>query len=130
MSSRSKIKPRLLVVMLVLLTILTSEASATCKRRPSVQTITINECIPKRLLTYTCSGICSRHAHISSTNPFDITRTCYQGKETALRDRRVKIKCPSEEGPLRFIEVYMTVKVPGGCICENSSVIDNNQQQS
>ena len=114
-----------MVVFLVILTVLTSEASGACKRRLSVQTINIKDCLPKRLLTYSCSGSCSTHAQISSTYPFDIVRTCYQCKETILRDRRVKVKCPSEGDSARFIDVYLTVKVPGGCMCQVCNVKDD-----
>ena len=110
-----------IIMMLVILTSLSPEVSATCKRRLSVKTITVNDCLPKRLLTYTCSGTCSTHAQVSSTNPFD-TRTCYQCIDTALRDRRVKVKCPSKDATSRFLDVYVTVKVPGGCMCQECDV--------
>ena len=125
-SARSKIDSRfLVVVILVILSLLTSEVSASCRRRLSVQTISVNDCLPKRLLTYSCSGECSTHAQISSTYPFDITRTCYQCKETVLRDRRVKVKCPSKDAASRFMDVYMTVKVPGGCMCQVCETVDD-----
>ena len=65
------------------------------------------------------------HAQISKTNPYDITRTCYQCKETTLRDRRVKVKCPGGDRQSRFIDAYMVVKVPGGCMCQVCHLNDN-----
>ena len=107
-----------------------SHVSGTCKRRLSVKVIQYKDCLPKRLMTYSCTGTCSTHAQISSTYPFDIVRTCYQCKETILRDRKVKLKCPSEDGPSLFRDVYVTVKVLKGCMCQVCNVQDDVQLTS
>ena len=37
----------------------------------------------------------------------------------------MKVKCPSEGDSARFIDVYLTVKVPGGCMCQVCNVKDD-----
>ena len=118
LKSARKIDVQLVVTSVLILALYTSQVHCACRRRFSVEVIRYNDCQPKRLLTYRCDGTCSTRAQMSLSFPFNITHTCYQCRETDIDDRRVKIKCPSMDGPSRFKDVFITVHVPKRCMCQ------------
>ena len=121
----SKINTKQIMAVYMVLTLLTSDVSGSCRRRLSVQIIRYEDCVPKRLLTYSCVGTCSTHAQIASSYPFEIERTCYQCMESVVQDRRVKLKCPDADGPSLFKDVRITIQVPKQCMCEVCNARDS-----
>lgn len=103
---------------MMIFTLLTSNVNASCRRQLTVQIIRYNDCIPKRLLTYSCNGSCSSDSHLSATYPFGITHTCLQCKESIIHDRKVKIKCPNYDGISRFKNIHINIPVPKTCLCQ------------
>ncbi|KAL4234456.1 hypothetical protein ACF0H5_006102 [Mactra antiquata] len=110
--------------------------TTTCKRQVTRQTITYKDCLPKRILTRACVGSCVTSASVSSTNPLQITRSCFQCKESIIRQKKVRLTCPNPEGPQPFRRILIEVPVPMECMCESCSfhdvieVIRSNSEQS
>ena len=63
----------------------------------------------------------------STGNSHSVSATCHHRltvRTINLKDclpksilKHTKVKCPSEDGSSRFIDVFLIFGVPGGCIC-------------
>lgn len=98
-----------------------------CFRRRIVHTIRVNDCQPKRLLSFACSGACPSYARLSSTNPNEILRLCSCCQEINKVRRRVAIFCPNKPGAFRpFRRMVIRIVLPTKCMCRPCSVLPDD----
>ena len=94
-----------------------------CRKRFITQVIKYENCLPRRIFTHSCEGSCTTRTYLSETNPFKITRTCYQCKEAVAKERKVKVLCPDRDGLMPYMRKVIAIQVPQKCQCEQCSFL-------
>lgn len=89
-----------------------------CQSKLLSQLISYKNCVPKRILTRQCIGMCSTFSRVNPNNPSAFERSCVQCRETSIRYKKVHVNCPNADGSRTFVKETLEIPVPTVCSCE------------
>ena len=100
-------------------------AHADCSMHRIIHTIRYNNCQPKRVLSYACSGTCTSYTKPSRSGNNELDRFCECCQEEEERVAGIPIRCPNADST-GFNRIIIRVKIPIGCRCRPCAFLPNN----
>ena len=100
-------------LIVLLLSGLISQCSASCRRLPLTHVISHEGCIPKHVPSFGCRGTCTSYSRVSPTDYTRMERSCQCCQEANHQTKRVTLYCPRLYRTTRTVGV----RVAESCTC-------------
>lgn len=118
------------VIKVLILYLMIPTVLSECKRRRIIHTIQYMDCLPKRVMTFVCSGKCTSSVRPSPTGTGGLEQFCECCQESDSVTRHARLLCPNthEESPFKSVIVPLTI--PLVCVCQRCTFSSSESESS